>query len=263
MIAGFDADGLRMRWLLVVAMLLLGGVALADAVLAQDSPRAAPANPLANDSDFLAYHPDLGNRKKGMAAYDRGNFALAAGFFRKAARYADKPSQAMFAEMLWKGEGEPVDRTLAYAWMDLAAERGYPSLIAFRENYWNQLSDDERQRAVDVGQSIYAEYGDAIAKPRLALELKRGLSRMTGSRLGFMGNLTIQVPGVGGNWITIPATQYYAPRYWKAQDYWMWQDDIWKVPLHGNVDVGQLESVHRDKPADASHDAPPHDHDEH
>ena len=252
-----------MRWLLVLAMFLLAGAAVADAPLAQDAPVAA-ANPLANDSDFLAYHPDLGNRKKGMAAYDRGIYALAAGFFRKAARYADKPSQAMLAEMLWKGEGEAVDRPRAYAWMDLAAERGYPSLVVFRETYWNQLDDEERKRAVDVGQAIYAEYGDAAAKPRLALELKRGLSRMTGSRVGFMGNLTIEVPGPEGSWTTIPANQYYAPRYWKAQDYWTWQDAIWKAPLHGNVDVGPLESVHRDRqPADAEHDAPPPGHDEH
>lgn len=231
-----------MRAQIVVAILLLASMAHA-----QDAANAPPANPLANDSDFLAYHPDLGNRKQGLVAYERGGYATAAAFFRKAARYADKPSQAMLAEMLWKGLGETADRAQAYAWMDLAAERGYPSLIAFREDYWNQLSDDERKRAVDIGQAIYTEYGDAAAKPRLASELRRGASRITGSRVGLVGELTIKVPGPTGDWIAISADQYYAPRYWKERQYWAWQDDIWKAPLRGVVHIGPLESAHSDK----------------
>jgi hypothetical protein len=230
-----------MRALIVVAIFLLAGMAHA-----QDAANAPSANPLAN-GDFLAYHPDLGNRKEGLAAYERKSYATAAKFFRKAARYADKPSQAMLAEMLWKGMGETVDRAQAYAWMDLAAERGYPSLIAVRENYWSQLDDDERKRAVDVGQAIYAEYGDAVAKPRLAMELRRGQSQVTGSHVGLVGDLAIKVPGPGGDLISIPSEQYYAPRYWDERQYWAWQDALWKAPSHGAVHIGSLEPLHSDK----------------
>ncbi len=42
--------------------------------------------------------------------------------------------QALMAEMLWQGSHDPPqDRAAAYAWMDLAAERGYPELLRQRE----------------------------------------------------------------------------------------------------------------------------------
>ncbi len=62
--------------------------------------------------------------------------------FLRAARYADKPSQAMIAQMLWNGDGVPVDRVMAYVWADLAAERGYPAFIATREKFWSELNAD-------------------------------------------------------------------------------------------------------------------------
>jgi TPR repeat protein len=117
-----------MRLMFFIAILLSMSVLSMSAAHAQDD--ATPAvNPLANSSDFLAYHPDLGDRKLGMEAFKRGSFDYAARYFQWAARYADKPSQAMLGSMYWSGQGVQQDRALAYAWMDLAAERGYPSLL--------------------------------------------------------------------------------------------------------------------------------------
>ncbi len=264
---------------LVASLLLL---LLAAPALAQDAPAGAPesasapqpaaANPLAGTSDFLEYHPDLKYRKKGLEAYERDSFPRAAAFFRKAARYADKPSQAMVAQMLWRGEGVTVDRPLAYAWMDLAAERRYPSFVAFREHFWQQLDAAQRQQAIEVGKAVYAEFSDAVAKPRFAAALERGRSHTTGSRTGFVGNLQIMVPGPGGEWITIPANRYYAPRFWQDKDYWAWQDQVWKAPLHGNVLIGPLQAVHKVDPnrppqptdtIDASSPQPTPDKDQH
>ena len=74
---------------------------------------------------FLNAHPDMKHRKQGWDAYAEGDFALARAQFLKAAWYGDKPSQAMLAEMDWKGVGAAVDRAAAYTWADIAAERGY------------------------------------------------------------------------------------------------------------------------------------------
>jgi len=216
----------------------------------QDKDDAPAVNPLASSGDFLSYHPDLGDRKMGMDAYRRGSYDYAARCFRWAARYADKPSQAMLASMYWDGTGVTQDRALAYAWMDLAAERGYPSLLAFRERYWQELSEDERKRAVDVGQPLYAEFGDAVAKPRLAMMMRRGLHQVTGSHTGFVGTMQIQIPSFSGNPQYIDANQYYDPRFWKEREYWAWADRAWKGPPHGTVNVGNPESVPKAKPAD-------------
>src|SRR3546814_6828921 len=80
--------------------------------------------------------------------------------FLRAARYADKPSQAMVAEMHWRGLGVPQDRELGYAWMDLAAERMYPNFVIKRERYWQLLDADQRSNAIERGQQLLAEYGD-------------------------------------------------------------------------------------------------------
>src|SRR3546814_20275176 len=88
--------------------------------------------------------------------------------FLRAARYADKPSQAMIAEMHWRGLGVPQDRELGYAWMDLAADRMYPTFVIKRERYWQLLDADQRRNAIDRGHQLPPEYADDAPKPRPA-----------------------------------------------------------------------------------------------
>lgn len=239
-----------MRLLSIVATLLLATASNAQAQDAAPPLEPPLLNPLANSSDYLTYHPDLADRKLGMEAYGRGNYDYAARYFHWAARFADKPSQAMLGSMCWDGKGVPQDRALAYAWMDLAAERRYPQLLAFRERYWEVMNEDERKRALEVGQGIYAEYGDAVAKPRLEVWMRRGLLQVTGSRTGFVGTIDIQIPG--GHPPSIDANQYYDPHFWKGRQYWANVDRSWKAPPQGKVNVGALEKV-----LDAKPSAPP------
>jgi uncharacterized protein len=227
---------------LAVAVLL--GMLATSPTLAQDSrPGGVSHEDILNSSGFLAAHPDLRWRREGLWALEQGRGGEAFTFFQRAARYADKPSQAMLAEMLWTGRGVAVDRPLAYAWMDLAAERGYPSFLAPRERYWNELSDAERERAVQVGLPLMDEYGDAVAKPRLALLLKRERRNVTGSRTGFVGNLEIQVPGPGGMWQTISGDRFYDEELWEPEKYFAWQDRVWKDPPTGRVQILPMERV--------------------
>ena len=116
---------------------------------------ASAVNPLDVDDQLIVYsrtflnaHPDLKYRALGMENYAKGRFPEALHYFRLGAYYADKPSQGMVAEMLWKGEGAAVDRPLAYAWMDLAAERLYNDLIIQREKFWAEMTPDEREQAI-------------------------------------------------------------------------------------------------------------------
>ena len=230
-----------MRWfprvrssLFVVAATLCLGLPAREPLLQRE---------VINSAGFLAAHPDLRWRREGVVAYGAGRHVEAADFFRRASRYADKPSQAMYAEMLWRGEGVVQNRPLAYAWMDLAAERAYPGFLIRRERYWAALTEAERALTLQVGQAVYPEYGDDVSKPRLARELRRALREMTGSRTGFRGTLEVMVPGPGGEWLTIPGDKYYADRYWKPAQYWAWQDGIWRAPRKPMVEVGPLRKV--------------------
>lgn len=204
----------------------------------------AQADPGSDDtmlaSGFLDGHPDLLFRSQGLNAYGERDFGKAIERFRKAAYYGDKASQAIIGEMSWSGVGVERDRVMALVWMDLAAERGYPRFVNTRNGYWNALSPAERQRARDRVDNIYAQYGDAVTEPRLAKELRRGRSKMTGSRVGSLSsNMQIIVPGHG----SIDGSKFYDPKYWDPKLYRAWHDNFWENAREGSVVVGEPEKL--------------------
>ncbi len=214
----------------------IAGCVLAAAlgVLSAGSVRASGYDAAIMNSEAYRYaHADLRWRAVGEEAYAKGDMRKAYQYFERAARYADKPAQAMIASMLWKGDGVPQDRALAYAWADLAAERNYPRFVATREQYWNALSGPDRTRAVQVGQEVYDEFGDKVAKPRLeqALVLERR-NNTTGSRLGKSGPAQIKVfDQETGKVYNIPGMIYGDPKYWDPVAHWKAVDAMWSMPL--------------------------------
>lgn len=210
-------------------------------------PAATPPvpDPVTMTEGFLAAHPDLRWRNEGLRAHQAGQYGVAMTRLLRAARFADKPAQAIIAEMHWRGVGVPQDRALGYAWMDIAAERLYPAFLAHREAYWEALGPAEREDAIARGQKVLAEYGDDVAKPRLEEVLRRERRNVTGSRTGFVGNLTI-IPYTGplaGTGMTVSGHEYYAEKYWEPVAYWAHQDTLWNAPLRGRVKVGELEKT--------------------
>ena len=190
---------------------------------------------------FVGEHPDLYWRQVGAKAYERHRPAEAMTAFRRAARFADKASQAMIAQMLWNGDGVKTDRIMGYVWADLAAERGYPAFIATRERFWQELSATERDQAVAAGQALFDEYADAVAKERQVKALKLARLKITGSRTGHVGTMTINERLATGGYAQADAALYYADKYWKPEQYWEWQDSTWEKLPEGKVEVGPLQ----------------------
>ncbi len=230
----------------IVAAIALSIGACAAAHAANATPD--PAHVAAASEGFLRYHPDLRWRKEGLGHYEDGRLDLALEALKRSARYADKGSQALVAEMYWKGEGTATDRAAAYAWMDLAAERGYKDFLAVREHYWSQLNPEEQARALTIGQQVYADYGDEVAKPRLEKKINQGRRGTTGSRTGFKGALTVLLPG-NGNWISLDAEQYYSDKFWQPEQYFEWQDQLWQEPYRGRVEVGAVTAENEAEPS--------------
>lgn len=203
-------------------------------------------------STFFNAHPDLQWRAEGLRAWRGGHHVQAMRHFRSAARHADKLSQAMVAQMHWEGLGTPVDRSLGYAWMDLAAERGYHNFVQQRELYWSQLTREEQADAIARGQAIWAENRDRVAKPRVNRAIKHARLNITGSRTGFINaGLEVSVRLANGRTEVVPATEYYSPAYYDPEQYWCTQDAYWSRPLNPEVAVGELtpvEEVTPDKP---------------
>lgn len=209
--------------------------------------------------NFLAAHPDLRWRRAALHEFSNGHYDRAMVRFLRAARHADKPSQAMIAEMYWDGLGVRRDRPLAYVWMDIAAERMYPNFVILRERYWHALSEDERSEAIERGQAVLAEFGDDVAKPRMERVLTRHRRRITGSRTGSVNALrvleltgplggasrqTLDDRGVGNMGVGRSGAEVYADKYWVPEQYWALQDEVWRAPAHNpDVQIGELEQV--------------------
>jgi TPR repeat protein len=144
-----------------------------------------------------------------------------------AARYGDKYSQHRLSLIYWHGVGAAKDRVEAYVWADLAAERGYPSLLAIREKMWNALTLQEREAVPDRGKRRFAKYGDAAA-----MSLFRGMLARQRARHFLLIRSTV------------PSK---LPRYY-AENYLAQENASWKEI---RIDIGDIETDSAAKAAPA------------
>ncbi len=231
-----------------VIVFLLGLTILVSTYASAETTKRPQDQAITNWQSFINQHPDLLYRMRGLKAYEKARYSEALFNFKFAAKYADKPAQGMVADMLWKGEGAPADKAQAYAWIDLAAERGYPSMLVIREKMWSQLTASEQKQALVEGQELYRTYGDDVAKPRLEMLLVRGLrNSVTGSRLGYVSTLEISSSdrasknSKSGQMPTFDGAFFYQDKLWQPSEYWQWKDASWKKSTEGKVDIGPLE----------------------
>lgn len=192
---------------------------------------------------FLYAHPDLRYRIEGWKAFDGGRFEDAIAHFTRAASFGDKLSQAMLAEMAWKGQGQDLNRPLAYAWADLSAERGYRQFVLLREQYWSQLTADERKRTIEAGQPLLPLYSDAVTQVALQEHLRNARRDMASGR--YNRGADVMVPGPGRLLTLIRGHDFYAEKFWNPKRYREWTDAVWMDPPEENVDVGEPATIGR------------------
>lgn len=243
--------------LLVVAAIALNACAGVDSF---DRPPRMIGADLWDSEHFRKAHPDLQHRLRGQAHYEDGEFEQALAEFTEAASFGDKLSQAMLAELYWEGQGVRVDRSLAYAWMDLAAERGFVAFVAKRERFWQALDAAERVRALELGATLYANHGDEVALPRMQDKLRKGLAGSLAARPGMGGGRgSVILPGNGGSvgvtagmpgaapfvagGVQMEFGAYYAREFWRLDQYVAWHDQHLDLARRGMVEVGPLKPV--------------------
>ncbi len=191
-------------------------------------------------------HLDQVYRARAAEAYRRGRLDWARRYFEIAARHADKPSQLALAMMHLNGDGVARDPARAYAWLDVAAERGYRDFLVQRERVWDALSPRERERALELARGLHAEYGDAVAKRRhwnrLQSHLAKSLARHpTMTHVMFVVdylNCRVAPGAVLGRKGSCVDAQYFNDDRFDRDGYWREQDRAWGGD--GTVEVGPL-----------------------
>ncbi|MBN8886922.1 MAG: sel1 repeat family protein [Rudaea sp.] len=243
-----------------LAAAMLAPVAHADGDPLDDPGVQKTLRAMANASTW--YHPDIFGMTVGMRRYAHKDYAGALKYFEIGSYYADKLSQLSTGLMYMNGEGVKKDPVTAYAWLDLAAERDYPEFVSTRDNLKAELSPEQLAQATEMRKKLSERYGDAVAKPRMAQQLRQGQTEITGSRTGFdsganhiatnthcgpalvIGGRTIPQVGCG-------SVDMYARDNWDPDKYFAGRDREWKA----TVTVGSLEE--QGKPAGQSTASPP------
>lgn len=119
-------------------------------------------------------------------------YTFAIDMYEVAASWAYKPAQYNLAMMYLKGEGVPVDRERAMAWMAMAAERNDPRYTEARELLYADLNADEFAHANATWRELKPTYRDDVALARAKMRWAQVRAAMTGSNVGgVVGNLRI------------------------------------------------------------------------
>jgi hypothetical protein len=175
------------RWCAVLA--LSAGLSAATA-MAQDVTAPAPATPL-SDSQLASAGCIIGEEKflpadyfycLASQNYGQHRYGNAQKFFREAAAWGSKPAQYVLGVMALNGDQQPVDRSLALAWLSLAAERQRVDYQQAYQQLYAQASAGERQAAEALLHRMRPTYGDATAATRAEARYHDGMKLLT--RLG-------------------------------------------------------------------------------
>jgi hypothetical protein len=134
------------------------------------------------------------------------DYAFTVDMYLVSASWGYKPAQYNLGVMYLKGEGIPVDRPRAMAWMALASERGDPQYVQARELLYADLSKDEFARANEIWRELKATYADEVAFVRAKARWAQTRAAMTGSRVGGPGPLTIGSANAGGRMTSMVST---------------------------------------------------------
>lgn len=228
----------------MIATLALASASSIAQEASMDDPRAKAVLAAMARSNTWG-HPDQFGEFTGMSYYADGNYAKAMKWFLEGARYADKLSQLSIGLMYLNGEGVAKDPVTAYAWVAIAAERNYPQFVATRDAIWRDLDESQRERAQTVYDTLYATYGDPVAKRRMIRELRMARAETVDRYLGIpvstkapggpappCGANTIEgapIAGCGGD--------FYAGWRWQPDLYFKTRDATWD----GTVSVGALQ----------------------
>lgn len=223
-----------MHFMLSIVLLACSGIAMASTAVAPSLP--AWLRMALEDSAGKA-RPDLQARRAGMRHLAEGRQPAALRAFVEASRYADKSSQAMVAFMFAQGIGDDQDPIKALAWMILAAERDYPTLVAEREKLSERLNDAQRHEARALSERLADHFGDAAGQELLSRVMtSRSPTKpdraVTGSRVGNRSGVRSGSPNaegkrdfsVGGGMQPADAPR---PRRWNATRHWQAQDQLW------------------------------------
>lgn len=214
--------------ILALSLVIAAPVWAADDGLATGQPVHEPS--MRNVPGALSY-------AEGMLFYNNGWYFAARHRFLIAAMYGDKVAQYNLGVIFYQGQGLDRDPVRAWAWFDLAAERGYPHMVVTAADVWDDLDEAERLIALDIRESLAERYGDEIVVPRVAARMERDRQRAI-RRTGTVGHVAIDFEGR-----RVSGREFYAAENWDFRRLIQREVELFERLSRGRVEVGEIEVV--------------------
>lgn len=190
---------------------------------------------------FAEHTPGYDLFADGKRAYEAGFHFSAYQKFRRAAYWADKMAQHNLGVMTYRGEGVDRDPARAWAWFELAAERGYPEFVGIANAVWDELAPVQRRKAQRVlDDELAPRYGDEVAIPRTTQRMESERRRIVGTRTGMVGNVTVYDRRTVG---ARTGEEYFAAERWDFRRVVEREKQVFEALARGNVTIGELEFV--------------------
>lgn len=205
------------------------------------------AQPAVASDDFwyAEFTPGFEFLREGIAYYESGDYERALEKFESAAFWADKTAQAQLGRMHALGQGVVRDPARGWAWLKLAAERGYPQFVSTTDTVWEALPPGQRDKATTIlEEELEPEYGDDVAIPRTDRRMSRDLRRTTGSRLGanyYPRTIEHHAAEEGGE-AYFSGETFYARDLWDFRRIVELETKLFKARASGRVEIRELEN---------------------
>jgi uncharacterized protein len=200
-------------------------------------PSLAPA------MGYAEHTPGFQLTVEGSRSYKAGHYQSALSRFTAAARWADKLAQFNIGVMHYHGQGVGRDLARASAWLQLAAERGYPEMVDMAALVREELNEAQLARAQRIlEQELLPVFGDEVAIERTARRMERERRRATGSRTGMVGNLVV-IDRSGRN---RGGDEFFRAEAWDFRQIVALETRIFRALADGNVTLGDLEIIEDD-----------------
>jgi uncharacterized protein len=195
-------------------------------------------------ANYAEHTPGYQSLIEGSRSYKAGQYASAKSKFKQAAYWADKLAQFNLGVMNYHGHGVRQNQARAWAWFELAAERGYPEMVEMARLVHEDLSETQRARGQRIlEQELRPEYGDDARVEHVARHMERERRRVTGSRTGFVsGNLQI-VDRSGRN---RSGDDYFRPEAWDFHQVIELETRVFQALASGKVTLTDLEFIDDD-----------------
>ena len=196
-------------------------------------------------ANYDEHTPGYAPKARALRAYERGDFSRAYSDFKLASAWADKFSQFNVGMLYLNGEGADYDPTRAWAWIELSAERGYPQFVDAADTLWSMLSEWEQQIARDYFEDVLLpKYGDHVAVRKTASKMRHERRMATGSRLGAVYGLNLDV--IGSDGLPTPGDQFYATDKWDFEHIVAYETQLAQSLMRGRVEIRDVNTLDED-----------------